>query len=152
MLEEKILKLTDAQKQMWLLEQINPNSPTNHITDLVIRINSPVDLGVVQSCLQEIVNRHESLRTTIKTLNGQPKQIIHPKINLDFTFYDLQYSNGFDREKEAIRLASEEARRPFDLENGPLVRAALIRKNDNDYILIIPTHHIISDGWSSGVL
>ena len=120
MSEEKILKLTDAQQQMWLLEQLNPHSPTNHITDLVLRINNPIDVDVIKTCFQGIINRHESLRTTITIDNGQPKQVIHPKGELDFSLHDLGHLEYEDREREALGLAAEAARKPFNLEKGPL--------------------------------
>ena len=152
MLEEKILELTDAQQQMWLLEQLNPQSPTNHITDVVLRINNPVDVEVIKKCFQEIIERHESLRTTITIENGQPKQVIHPKGELDFSFHDLGHHEDEDREREALGLAAEAARKPFDLEKGPLVRMVLIKLAESEYIFSIPMHHIISDGWSAGVV
>ncbi len=152
MLEEKLLELTNTQKQMWLLEQLNPNSPTNHITDLVLKINTPVDPEIVRICFQDIIERHESLRTTITTINGEPKQVVHSKNDLDFTFYDLNHIDLKNREREGLKLAAEEARKPFDLNKGPLVRTVLIKLAETEYIISVPMHHIISDGWSAGVI
>ena len=147
-----ILELTDAQKQMWLLEQLNPNSPTNHITDLVFRINTPVDLDVFKACVEEIVSRHESLRTNLVITEGGVKQAVNPRIEFPLKIYDLHEMDSKSREKEAFAIGAEEARRPFDLINGPLIRVVLIRITNDQYLFLMPMHHIISDGWSAGVI
>ena len=96
-----------------------------------------------------IVSRHESLRTTFRAVAGKPVQVIAPSLDLTLECVEI---SGSDREAELQRLASQEARRPFDLTTGPLIRVTLLQLDQQQHVLLIVLHHIIADGWSCGVL
>src|SRR5947209_7602590 len=103
-----------------------------------------------QRSLNEIVGRHEVLRTRFANVEDRPVQVISANLTLDLAITDL--SESADAEKEAQRLINEEAMRPFDLAQGPLVRASLLRLSEQEHVLLLNVHHIVSDRWSSGVL
>ena len=149
---KKILELSYTQDQMWLLEQLSPHSPTNHITDIVFRINNALDLVAFKQVFNKIIQRHESLRVTIGSDGGRPVQIIQPEFECQYILHDLQSVAADARDKQAAQVAAEEARRPFNLEKGPLFRVVLIQLAPDEYVFIMPMHHIISDGWSAGVI
>jgi hypothetical protein len=98
------------------------------------------------------VRRHDVLRTTFTTIEGSPVQIVAPFEPVPLLVTDLGDLPAGAREREAERRAVEEARRPFDLARGPLLRTSLLRLGDTDHLLVVVMHHIISDGWSRGVL
>jgi amino acid adenylation domain-containing protein len=106
----------------------------------------------LEQSLNEIVRRHESLRTTFSTVEAQPVQIIVPPLAMTLPIVDLREIPEAKRAVEARRLALEEARQPFDLAQGPLLRATLLRLYEEEYVLLLTMHHIVSDGWSMGVL
>jgi hypothetical protein len=109
-------------------------------------------VGALEQSLKEIIARHEILRTTFSMLGGEPVQVISPASSISLNVVDLTDRLEADREKEARRLAQEDVRRPFDLVKGPLFRACLLRLSDDDQVLLLTMHHIVSDGWSMGVL
>jgi amino acid adenylation domain-containing protein len=102
--------------------------------------------------LQEVVRRHEALRTTFIAAEGRPVQVIGPARPFALPVVDLGAPPGAEREAEALALAGQEARRPFDLAGGPLLRAALLRLGADEHVLLVTLHHIVADGWSLGVL
>ncbi|MDZ7356796.1 MAG: amino acid adenylation domain-containing protein [candidate division KSB1 bacterium] len=106
----------------------------------------------MEQCLREIVRRHETLRTTFATVNGQPVQVISPSATISMPKVDLQAIPHEHRLEEAIRLATEEAKTPFNLSTGPLIRVKLIKLGKQDHVVLLNMHHIISDGWSMSVL
>jgi amino acid adenylation domain-containing protein len=111
-----------------------------------------LQINAIQRTLNEIVRRHESLRTSFPTIDAQPVQSIAPALTLDLSLIDLSTLREEEREHEAQRRATEEARAPFNLATGPLVRASLVRLGAEDHVLLVTMHHIVSDGWSMGVL
>jgi amino acid adenylation domain-containing protein len=139
--------LSFAQERVWFQDRLLPG---NHLFNLHSdwRFTYKVDVDILQQSLNEVVRRHESLRTTFRSADGQPAQIIAPSLNLTLPVVDLRKLPESEREDKAHWLAQEEALRPFDLEQGPLVRTALLRMGDDEYILLLTMHHIISDGWS----
>ena len=148
---DRSLPLSFAQQRLWFLDQLEPNSPFYSIP-LAIRLKGPLDEEALEQSLNEIVRRHESLRTTFVTAEGEPLQMIKPELSLTLSLKDLRHLPETEVEVEAQRLATEEAERPFDLASGPLMRTALLRLNKDDHILLLTMHHIISDGWSIGIL
>jgi hypothetical protein len=148
--EPRSSPLSFAQQRLWFLEQLAPGTPLYNIP-AAIRITGPLDVVVAERSLNEIVRRHEVLRTTIATVDGQPAQIISPALSLKLPVVDLREFPETEQEAEIRRLASEEAQRPFDLGQGPLLRVALLRLAAEDHVLLVTMHHIISDGWSIGV-
>ncbi|NLH05978.1 MAG: AMP-binding protein [Chloroflexi bacterium] len=145
------IPLSFAQQRLWFLDQFEPNSPFYNIPEAV-RLHGPVDPAVLERCLNEIVRRHEALRTTFKTVDGKPQQVIAPELYVPFPVVDLTSLPKAAREVEARRLAEREAQRPFDLAHGPLLRARLVRLDEDDHVVLLTIHHIIGDDWSTQVL
>ena len=143
--------LTFAQQRLWFLDQFVPDSPAYNIPG-AIRIQGKLDLDALKRTLNEIVQRHAILRTTFSAVDGQPFQQISPDFNFLLHEVDLRSLAKEQRDDEAHRLSDLEAKSPFDLEKGPLFRASIIRQTDDDYVLILNMHHIISDGWSIDIL
>jgi len=145
------LPLSFAQQRLWFLDQLEPNSPIYNIPTAV-RLSGKLDVGALDATLDALVQRHESLRTTFSEHAGSPVQVIAPQVSLPLVCVDLTGLPVASREAEAMRLAMEEARKPFNLAEGPLLRATLLRLDEAEHILLLTMHHIISDGWSMGVL
>ncbi|MGC2062824.1 MAG: condensation domain-containing protein, partial [Thermodesulfovibrionales bacterium] len=143
--------LSFSQQRLWFLDQLDPGSPAYNIP-LAIRLSGHLNVGALQQSLGEILSRHEVLRTTFVTENDQPLQRIALATGFNLPEADLSAVPEGQREAKAKQLASEEASRPFDLVTGPLLRAALLRLNPEDHILLLTIHHIVSDGWSMGIL
>src|SRR6185369_13930790 len=139
--------LSFAQQRLWFLHQLEPDSIAYNMPT-ALRLTGRLDTGALAGSINEIIRRHESLRTTFRLVDNEPVQVIAEQLTLEVPVVDLQISE----ESEVMRLATEEAQRPFDLETGPLVRARLLRLNADEWVLIFTMHHIISDGWSMGVL
>ncbi|HEX6288974.1 MAG TPA: amino acid adenylation domain-containing protein, partial [Herpetosiphonaceae bacterium] len=144
------MPLSFAQQRLWFLHQIDPRSPTYNIP-IAVQLNGPLDLDALTRALNAIVARHEALRTTFHSIDGQPMQRISPSLELDLPLVDLSGYPEAERQPEVFRLAREEARRPFDLVDGPLVRLLLLHQTDQQHALVLTMHHIVSDGWSQGV-
>jgi len=147
---DRELPLSFAQQRLWFLDQLEPNSPMYNIPD-VVRLIGPLDVEVLKRCLNEIVRRHEVLRTTFAVVDGRPVQVIAPELTIPLPVVDLRSLPKAEREEEALRLATREAQRPFDLARGPLLRATLLRLDDEEHIALLTVHHIVSDGWSTSV-
>ncbi|HEY9856591.1 MAG TPA: amino acid adenylation domain-containing protein [Stenomitos sp.] len=145
------LPLSFSQERLWFLDQLDPNSSTYNIP-AALRLKGSLDVVALERSLNEIVRRHEVLRTTFAKVNGEPVQVIHPALSLPLPVIDLQHLAKDEREAEARRLAAEEARRPFDLAQGPLLHASLLKLGEGEHWFLFNMHHIVSDGWSMGVL
>ncbi len=143
--------LSFAQQRLWFLDQLEPGNSTYNIY-AAVRLRGPLNVAALEQSLNEILRRHEALRTTFATVEGQPIQMISSPEPFTLSIADLRQFPETEREPEARRLATEEARRPFDLARGPLLRTTLLRLSEEDHILLLTMHHIISDGWSRGVL
>jgi amino acid adenylation domain-containing protein/FkbH-like protein len=149
---QKPLPLSFAQQRLWFLDQLEPGNPLYNVA-YVTRLAGPVDAQALEDSLNEIVRRHESLRTTFRSLDDQPVQVIVPKVQVTLRVLDASHMPSLEeREEEARRLATIEIQKPFDLATGPLLRPVLIKIGENDHGLVLNTHHIISDRWSMGVL
>src|ERR1044071_7965778 len=140
-----------AQRRLWFLHQLDPNSSIYNIT-APLRITAAIDVEALRRSFQEIVRRHETLRTTFSTVDGEPVQVVSLSSNFNLDFIDLQLLPPSTQHQETIRLALSEAARPFSLSHGPLLRASLLRLDPHLHVLLLTMHHIISDGWSLGVL
>ncbi|HJT56496.1 MAG TPA: amino acid adenylation domain-containing protein [Ktedonobacteraceae bacterium] len=143
--------LSFAQQRLWFLDQLEPGMSTYNMP-AAIRLNGVLDEAALEQSMNEIVRRHETLRTTFKVINEQPVQIIAPNLELSLSVRDLRAIPPSMREAETLRLAREDGAKPFNLEEGPLLRAQLLRLADNEHVLLLNIHHIVSDGWSLGVL
>src|ERR1044072_965769 len=149
---EKTLPLSLPQHRLWFIDQLQPGSATYNMAN-PLRFTGPLKIDVLERCINEIIRRHESLRTTFTlNLDREPVQVIAPELRLSLHAEDLSKLKEAEREAEARVLASTEAKEPFDLSQGPLVRARLLRLAAEDHVLLFTMHHIVSDGWSIGVL
>ncbi|MEG4634877.1 condensation domain-containing protein, partial [Microcoleus sp. AR_TQ3_B6] len=143
--------LSFAQARLWFLEQLEPGSWAYNIP-AAVRLTGSLDVAVLEQSLNEIVGRHEALRTTFTMVSGEPIQVIAPVKALSVPLVDLRSLPEAQQEALVKRLATEEAQQPFDLTTGPLLRATLLQLREAEYILLLTMHHIVSDGWSMGVL
>jgi len=140
-----------GQRRFWFLDQFEPGSPYYNIP-MAIRVRGRFNVEVFKKVIDEIIDRHEILRTTFLPKNGEPLQIINPELKSEIPVVDLTRLEPDKKDKEIRRLATVEARTPFDLAKGPLFRVSILKAGENDHVLLITMHHIISDGWSIGVL
>lgn len=149
------LPLSFAQERMWFGAQLEPGSSSYNIP-LHVRVRGALDVAALTQSLNEIVRRHEILRTTFENRNGQPRQSVADTLLLTVPLIDLcgdlDEQPESAREEEMQRLAEAEARRPFDLANGPLLRVVLLRLGAHEHVVLFTVHHILLDGWSIGVL
>ena len=139
--------LSFAQERIWFMDQLEPNRPIYNLPDTHY-FKGPLDLDALQRTLTEIVRRHESLRTTFQTVDGEPMQVIAPPEPLSLEVIDLSDLPPQERQVEAQRLADDDAQQPFDLSRGPLMRVQLVQLAEEEHLLLITMHHIVSDGWS----
>ena len=145
------LQLSFAQQRLWFLDQWEPGSSTYNLTSAV-RLTGLLNFAALERSLNEIFWRHEALRTTFATVDGQPVQVVaSPKV-FALPVISLQHLPETEREAEAQRLVNDERSKPFDLTKGPLFRPTLLRLEEKEHILLLAMHHIVSDGWSMGVL
>jgi len=140
-----------AQQRLWFLHYLEPTVPSYNLP-LALRLTGPLDVGALEESLNEIVRRHDALRTSFPVWEGRPVQVISPVRLIPLPETDLRDRSPAEREREASRLASLEANRPFDLAKGPLFRAMLLRLAEQEHVLIVTMHHIVSDGWSLDIL
>jgi acyl carrier protein len=145
------LPLSFAQQRLWFLDQLQPGSSVYNIPTAV-SLTGHLNVPALEQSLNEIVRRHEGLRTYFATVAGEPVQVIRPELQLALEIEDLSEQGRKERTATAERLSRSEAEKPFDLAVGPLFRARLLRLESQEHVLLFTMHHIISDGWSLGVL
>lgn len=145
------IPLSYAQQRLWYLDQLETHNTTYNIFDAV-RIIGSLDISALEQSLNGIIRRHEILRTNFVLENGQPIQVIAPSRNLKLNVIDLSQLSEIEREQKAHNSVNKEAEQPFNLTTDPLLRVTLLRLADTEYLLLLTTHHIISDGWSTGIL
>jgi amino acid adenylation domain-containing protein/non-ribosomal peptide synthase protein (TIGR01720 family) len=145
------LPLSFAQQRLWFLDQLVPDNPFYNMPSAV-RLQGQLDVAALVQSLNEVVRRHEALRTTFATVEGQPVQVIAPTLTVPLPVVDLSELPEAEREAEVRRLVVEEARRPFALAQGPLVRAQVLRLGAKEHVVLLMLHHIVSDAWSMEVL
>jgi amino acid adenylation domain-containing protein len=143
--------LSFAQQRLWFLDQYEPNNILYNIP-AAIRLNGPLDLMALERSLKEILKRHEALRTTFAMVSDHPVQVLNEVRDFRLLVIELQKTSPEKKEATATRLAAEEARTPFNLAEGPLLRVKVLRLAADDHLLLITMHHIISDGWSIQIL
>jgi len=145
------LPLSFAQQRLWFIDQLEPNNYVYNVP-VAIHIRGRVDINVLERSFNEITRRHEALRTVFRSLNGQPIQVILPARQVKTTVIDLRDLPEDMLETESRRVAAEKARAPFDLSRGPLFKTSIIRLAEDDFVLLINMHHIVSDAWSVSLL
>jgi alpha-ketoglutarate-dependent taurine dioxygenase len=150
--KSQLFPLSFAQQRLWFLNQLDPEDYAYNIP-IAVRLSGELNLAVLEQSLNEIVRRHESLRTTFKTVNNQPVQVITPQLQLAIPVIDLRPRLSQEDETSVIReYAIQEAQTPFNLSKAPLLRFLLLQLNETEHIALLTLHHIISDGWSMGIL
>ncbi|MCP4659333.1 MAG: AMP-binding protein, partial [bacterium] len=152
---ERDLPTSFAQRRLWFIDRLVPDSPFYNIYS-AFRLQGPLDVTALRRTFTEIVRRHESLRTTFRSAAAEPRQVIAPPFPAALPLVDLRALPELRREDELERLSEAESRRPFDLARGPLLRVTLVRiegrsAGREEHVLFLNVHHIISDGWSTGV-
>lgn len=149
--EAFVFPVSYEQQRLWFLDQLAFGS-TAYNTPAGFRIKGEFHVEAMKESLQRIIERHEILRTTFSSIDGNPVQVIHQAAPADFVFDDCSATESTDC-KDCIQAAiEEELRHPFDLSRGPLVRVRLLRFAPDDHFLIISMHHIITDGWSVDII
>lgn len=143
--------LSFAQQRLWFLDQLEPGISAYNIP-IAFRLKGPLNHAALEQSFQEILWRHESLRTTFKTSKLEPFQIVARLATFQLPVIELRSLPVSGREAEARRLATADALAPFNLNTGPLVRISLIRLDDEDHVVTLTMHHIVSDGWSRGII
>lgn len=144
------LGLSDAQQRLWLLDRLEPGNPSFNLaasTRLTVRL----DIRALERAVNEVAQRHESLRTTFPVIDGEPRQVIQPSLIVPLRFVDLTGLPHADRQPEAARLTDDEAQHSFDLAAGPLIRALLLGLAAADFLFTVTMHHIVSDDSSMRV-
>ncbi|HEY0733742.1 MAG TPA: amino acid adenylation domain-containing protein [Herpetosiphonaceae bacterium] len=142
--------LSYGQQRLWFLDQLEPGTSAYTIY-ASFRFIGDLKIDVLAQSLNHIVHRHASLRTTFPTIDGQPIQVIVPTLKLNLPRTDLRHLPEAEREAEVKRLVLDLAQVPFDLADGPLIRAHLFELAADDHVLLLTMHHIVSDLWSMGV-
>ena len=143
--------LSFAQLQMWVIDQMTPGNPAYNMPN-GYRLRGPLDSQALENSFNEIIQRHEALRTTFSVLDGEPLQFIHPELKINIHVVELDHLTGEQRENRLQALASEESFKSFDLSRLPLIRVSLFKLDEAEHVLIINLHHIVADGLSVGLL
>ncbi len=142
--------LSFAQQRLWFLEQLEPDGP--YKVPAAFRLRGPLQVAALERSVNEIISRHEVLRTTLAEIEGRPVQIVAPRLTLSIPVEDLSRLPEVERAERVKRTAARLREQPFDFALGPLVGAALVRLAEEEYHFWFLMHHIVSDGWSIGVL
>ncbi|TMA84968.1 MAG: amino acid adenylation domain-containing protein [Deltaproteobacteria bacterium] len=146
------LPLSFSQQRLWFLDQLEPESCAYNLCS-VFHLTGRLNVTALQQSFNVIIKRHEALRTVFKSANGRPFQTILPSMIIEVPIVDLQQlDSATDRDSKIREFYVAEARRPFDLTSGPLLRVALVRLSENEHWLLLTLHHIVFDGWSLGIL
>ncbi|HEX6402273.1 MAG TPA: amino acid adenylation domain-containing protein, partial [Pseudonocardiaceae bacterium] len=148
---DRALPLSPAQQRLWLIEQLTPGG-TEHNTGVGLRLSGDLDRDALREALNALVGRHEALRTTFHNVDGDPVQVVAAGGEIPLRSVDLS-AMPMDRRTPAMdEVLADELSRPFDLESGPLTRAVLVRRAEDEYVLLVNQHHLVTDGWSVRVL
>jgi amino acid adenylation domain-containing protein len=145
------IPLSFAQQRFWFVEQLGA-AANAYIMPMALRLRGPLDADAFRRALDGLVARHESLRTVFRMKDGQAVQVILPDVRVDLPIHDLAALEEEAREAEAVRRTDIEVRTLFDLANGPVIRAQLLRFRADDHLLLLSMHHIVGDAWSLGIL
>ena len=143
--------LSSAQRQMWVIDQITPGNPAYNLPN-GYRLRGPLDVAALEASFNEVIKRHEALRTTFAVQDGEPSQRIHPELRLSIKLVALDGLDGEEREAALHAAASEESVASFDLSRLPLLRVSLFRLAETDHALLVNIHHIVADGFSVALL
>ncbi|UCH92124.1 MAG: amino acid adenylation domain-containing protein, partial [Candidatus Aminicenantes bacterium] len=139
------------QKRLWIIYHLTPGSSSYHMPGL-IRLDHVVNIEVLKKALSRIFERHESFRTGFKEIHNQPVQFIRDQVEIPFRVMDISGMADAEKQEKTGEIMRQTTVRPFDLQRPPLFRSVLIKQNNEDFVLVYNMHHIISDGWSMGIL
>jgi hypothetical protein len=145
------LPLSFAQRRLWFIDQMDPGNATYNISEAV-RLNESLNLDALERAINEIIRRHEVLRTRIEVVAGEPAQVIDAWEPRRLEVLDLRSWPREEIEAEVRKRTREEAETGFDLSRGPLLRVKALKLEEEDQVILYTLHHIVSDGWSMGVL
>src|SRR6185295_15541319 len=145
------IPLSFAQERIWFLDQLEAGSATFNLS-ATVQLAGRLRRPLFDRALSEVVRRHETLRTTFRLIGAEPVQVIAPAVPLVCPVVDLAALPSETRRGEASRRIAEEVVQPFDLARGPLLRATLLRLGEEEHTGLLTVHHVISDGWSQGLL
>ncbi|RKH56929.1 non-ribosomal peptide synthetase, partial [Corallococcus interemptor] len=143
--------LSFAQQRLWFIDQLEPGTALYNVP-VAVRLEGTLRQDILERALREVTRRHEALRTTFAEENGQPIQVIHPEMSLHLEQVEVSGADAQERETQARQRITQEVSKPFDLLRGPLFRALLVKLEEQHHVLVVTMHHIVSDGWSLGVL
>src|ERR1044071_3072187 len=141
------LPLSFAQERLWFIDQLEPDSAAYNIPHAV-RLTGSLQVAALEQSVNELVRRHEVLRTSFVEASGQPAQQIAPELRIELPLVDLSALCDSEQQVTSERLMREQARRPFDLRGAPLLRVQLVRVSEREHEFLFTMHHIVSDGWS----
>lgn len=147
--DRKSAPLSYNQQGLWVLDRLMPGTAVYH-SPTAVRLTGELDVDALTKALQTIVARHDGLRTRFQAVDGTPTQVVSD-FTLEVPLVDLSEKPEIDREAEALTILRREASAPFDLSSGPLIRAIILRMHEQDHILLVTMHHIVTDGWSVGI-
>lgn len=142
--------LSFAQERLWFIQQLEPSSAAYNVPT-ALRLLGPLQVHALQQSIDEVVRRHEILRTTFPAAEGKPQQVVHPPAPVPLPVVSLEDASPRDRASTLQRLLLSEGRRPFDLARGPVLRCTLYRFSPEEHVLLLVMHHIVSDGWSMAI-
>ena len=139
-----------SQQRLWFLDRLNPGNPFYNV-ESVAPIPGPFDVPALEKAINAIIERHAVLRTVFREMDGEPRQVVMPSLPIKLVVVDLSVLPKEQRESETERIVTEDAREPFDLANGPLIRAKILVLGYNHRLFVLRMHHIVADGWSMGI-
>ena len=145
------LPLSHPQRMFWFADKLEPDTPAYNLPR-AFKIEGQLDIDALQDAFRDLVRRHDVLRTCFVELDGELYQCVRNDVRIDLVPHDLSKLPAPKRDIETLTIASEEARKPFDLERPPLFRLKLVCLGPTTYVLILVMHHIITDGWSMSIL
>jgi NRPS condensation-like uncharacterized protein len=148
---DKPQPLSFAQQRVWFISKLEPDKAIYNIP-FGLRLSGKLNLQALERALTEIINRHEILRTTFTMIDRIPVQVIHPKPDLTLEVIELCDLNKDEQKREVARHSQEQAGKPFDLEKSPLLRVRILKLGTEEHVAFLTMHHIVSDGWSMGIL
>ncbi len=148
---DRNLPLSFAQERLWFLDQLQPNNPDYNIL-AAVRLVGSLNISALEQSFNKIVQRHEVLRTNFALVDGQPVQVIAPNLTLKIPLVDLQLLPETERNAEVLRLAQRETELPFNLAQEPLLRVTVLKLDVLEHVVLFAIHHIVCDGWSTGIL
>ncbi|SDX33133.1 amino acid adenylation domain-containing protein [Marininema mesophilum] len=142
--------LSFAQQRLWFLDRLEPDSPLYNMPS-AIRLKGTLHIESLEKALQKIIERHEALRTSFHSLEGEAIQKVHKRVTFELPVMEAKGENEEEREEFALQIAADEAKKPFNLEEDLLIRGKVIKLSAEDHLFILNIHHIVHDGWSRGL-